>query len=75
MIIYIIIGFLLATVGITVLNCVVDLISAITELAKAHIGLHIVKCNTEIEKLNSSQEGMSRAIGFATTFQEDEENG
>lgn len=77
MIVYLIIGFLLATIGMTILNCVGELISVITELIKAHISVGIMTCNDKIDKLHSSQEETNtraRAIGFATTFEEDEEH-
>lgn len=71
---YLIAGFLLATIGMTVLNCVGDLIQAITEWIKAHISIGIVRCNKTISELTPSDEVHTRAIGFATTFEEDEDN-
>lgn len=64
----ILIGVLLITVGATLLN-----ISAITELIKANINERIVRHNVAINKL-SEGETQSRAIGFATTYEEEDEH-
>lgn len=70
MIIYLIIGFLLATIGMTILNCLGDLIVSVTDLIKAYIGIKIIKCNKAIE----DKEEKIGPIGFDTTFKEDENN-
>lgn len=74
-ILYIIIGFLLATAGSALLNGITDIISALAELFKALISVQIVKCNVAISKLNESLEAKTRVrpIGFATTIEEEEE--
>ena len=69
----IIIGVLLITVGATLLNSISEIISAITELIKANINERIVRHNVAINKL-SEGETQSRAIGFATTYEEEDEH-
>ena len=73
-ILYIIIGFLLATAGSALINGLTDIISAFAELIKALISVQIVKCNVAISKLNESLEVKStmRPIGFVTTIEEEE---
>lgn len=68
----ILIGVLLITVGATLLNSISEIISAITELIKANINERIVRHNAVINKL-SEGETHSRAIGFATTYENEEE--
>lgn len=74
-ILYILIGFLLATAGGALINGLTDIISALTELLKAIISVQIVKCNVAISKLNESLEAKTRVrpIGFATTIEEEED--
>lgn len=69
----ILIGVLLITVGATLLNSISEIISAITELIKANINERIVRHNVAINKL-SEGETQSRAIVFATTYEEEDEH-
>lgn len=69
----ILIGVLLITVGATLLNSISEIISAITELIKANINERIVRHNVAINKL-SEGETQSRVIGFATTYEEEDEH-
>lgn len=69
----ILIGVLLITVGATLLNSISEIISAITELIKANINERIVRHNVAINKL-SEGETHSRAIGFATIYEEEDEH-
>lgn len=69
----ILIGVLLITVGATLLNSISEIISAITELIKANINERIVRHNVAINKL-SEGETHSRAIEFATTYEEEDEH-
>lgn len=69
----ILIGALLITVGATLLNSISEIISAITELIKANINERIVRHNVAINKL-SEGETHSMAIGFATTYEEEDEH-
>lgn len=66
---YISFGILFITVGATLLNS----ISAVTELIKANINERIVRHNVKINKL-SEGETHARAIGFATTFEEEDDD-
>lgn len=75
MIHYLILGFLLATIGMTVLNCIGEIISAITELIKALISVGIMSCNAKINKLTpQEEESKTRAIGFAINSIEEDED-
>ena len=69
----ILIGVLLITVGATLLNSISEIISAITELIKANINERIARHNVAINKL-SEGETHSRAIGFVTTYEEEDEH-
>lgn len=69
----ILIGVLLITVGATLLNSISEIISAVTELIKANINERIVRHNVTINKL-SEGETHSRAIGFATTLEEEDDH-
>lgn len=69
----ILIGVLLITVGATLLNSISEIISAITELIKVNINERIVRHNVAINKL-SEGETQSRTIGFATTYEEEDEH-
>lgn len=69
----ILIGVLLITVGATLLNSISEIISAVTELIKANINERIVRHNVTINKL-SEGETHSRAIGFAATFEEEDDH-
>lgn len=69
----ILIGVLLITVGATLLNSISEIISAITELIKANINERIVRHNVAINKL-SEGETHSRAIGFSTTYEEEDDH-
>lgn len=48
MIFYMIAGFIFATVGTVLLNCISEILSGITELIKSRINLAIVKNNNAI---------------------------
>lgn len=74
MILYLILGFIIATIGFTLLNGLSDILSVLVELIKAIISLKIVQCNVAINKLNNSiEKNTTRVIGFNTTFEEEEE--
>lgn len=70
---YISFGILFITVGTTLLNSISEIISAVTELIKANINERIVQHNIKINKL-SEGETHTRAIGFATTFEEEDDD-
>lgn len=72
MIFYIVVGLIFATIGITLLNCICDILSGITELIKSKINLKIVKNNNVINQINNGNEPQRRAIGFATTDEEED---
>lgn len=60
----------LITVGTTLLSCISELMSAITELIKANINERIIKHNITISKLSEGSE--IRAVGFQIQDEEDE---
>ena len=47
---YIIIGAVLATIGLSLLNEITELMVLVFELLKAHLAVHISKLNTEVLK-------------------------
>lgn len=51
-------GFLLASIGMTIVNSICDIISVLTELLKSAVGCKIVSYNNKIEASNV------RVIGF-----------
>lgn len=68
-------GVILATIGMTALNSIGELMTGATELVKAKISIKLIEYNNEIERLQNEQHpSETRAIGFATTFKEDEED-
>lgn len=75
MIICLLIGFFIGTVGLSLLNCVCTIAETTTELIKAKISVHIVECNVTMNKLNrETEEDTVRAIGFATYDEEEDED-
>lgn len=66
-------GFICATVGITIAASVSDIISTATELLKAFLGSKIVKYNQDIDSAISPPPQETRAIGFNTTFEQEED--
>lgn len=73
MIFYFLIGFISGVVGIPLLGGLADIISTLCEFIKALISIKIVECNVKINKLNNSVDKPTRAIGFATTIEEEED--
>ena len=73
---YLIIGFAIGAIGIALINSLNEIIAALTEWIKAAIGVKVTKCNVDMNKLvkDSEDESPVRAIGFATNFEEDENN-
>lgn len=75
MIYYLLVGFLIGTVGLSVLMGLSELISTFMEFLKAKLSVKIVECNIRINELNNNtQETHTRVIGFATTSEEEEED-
>lgn len=70
---YISFGILFITVGATLLSSISEIIIAITELIKANINERIVRHNAVINELTEG-ENHTRAIGFATTLEEEDDN-
>ena len=71
---YLILGFLFATLGMSLLNGLCEIISALFELLKTFIGVQIVKHNQKIEKLMGEEESSTRAIGFCQDWHYEEED-
>jgi hypothetical protein len=71
---YFIIGAVLATLGISVLNSITELIISFIELLKAHISVQIMKCNSKIQELQADKNN-TRAIGFALSEEEYDDEG
>jgi hypothetical protein len=72
---YFLIGLLLATVGSAFLSGITEVICSFTELLKAKINVKILQHNVLITQLNEQLgETQTRAIGFCTTFEEDDED-
>lgn len=71
----IVIGLLLGTIGLTLIESFNEIIACLVELFKAKISVKIMKCNSIIQELSNSQgEEKIHAIGFATNFEEDDED-
>ena len=66
-------GFLFATIGYTLLNSICELLISVTELIKANINEKIVHHNVIINEL-TGEECHTRAIGFATTCEEEDDD-
>lgn len=71
---YLIIGFAVGALGIAFINSLNEIIAAVTEWIKAAIGVKVTKCNVDMNKMvrDSEDTPPTRAIGFATNFEEDE---
>lgn len=70
---YLILGFLLATIGCTILNGLCEVASTLFEWIKTIIALRIVKNNVKINDLQQSlEETQTRAIGFTADWEEDD---
>jgi hypothetical protein len=68
MILYLILGAVLVTLGVPLLSSITDLIVTGIELLKALITVKIVECNA---KIGGSE--TTRAIGFAVSEEDEEE--
>ena len=66
-------GVVVGSVGITLLETSQEIIATFGELVKAKIGLKIVTLNSEIEKFADDKNEPVRAIGFAATIEENED--
>lgn len=72
MIYYLILGFLLATIGTTLINGLCDILAVLIEWIKVSISVKIVKHNQEINKIMEEQEEVhTRAIGFNADWGEE----
>lgn len=71
---YLIIGFVIGALGIALINFLNEIIAAVTEWIKSEIGVKVTKCNVDMNKMVKDSEDTppTRAIGFATNFEEDE---
>lgn len=59
---YFLFGFLLATLGLSLLESLTNIITGVTELIISMINVKIVKYNQDIQKLSSKTE--TQVIGF-----------
>ena len=72
---YIILGVILATIGLTLLNGISETIELLFELLKARLAIKITKYNAQIKELASPQqdeETSAKAIGFTISTEEDD---
>ena len=73
---YLIIGIILATVGLSLLTGIADTIDVFFELIKSFIAVKIAQCNVKINNLAQAQ-GESQdvqAIGFTIPTKEEDED-
>lgn len=68
-----VLGFLLGTLGIQIIEGISTIIIMLSELVKAKISTSIAKCNIEIDSLDGCNNKMP-AIGFATPTEEEGES-
>ena len=62
---YFILGFFLATLGVTILESVCEIMSFVVELVKAKIGTKIAEYNSVISSLsNNNNSETTHVIGF-----------
>jgi hypothetical protein len=71
--IYIIIGAILATIGLSLLNGLTEVIMVIFELWKAHLAVRISKLNAEIAKQENDNDP-PKVIGFTIPNEEEDDN-
>ena len=63
---YFIFGFLLATIGVNLIDGISTLIVCVVELAKAKISIKIAEYNSKITELSINKEDNKNSIGFKT---------
>lgn len=63
-ILYFILGFLLGSVGISLLQCIVDGLYTVMELIKSKLTVKIAEYNLKIESLLQESKPADKAIGF-----------
>ena len=68
-----VLGVIVGSVGITLLETTQEVIATFGELIKAKLGVKIVTLNSQIDKVAGNQEEPVRTIGFATTIEENED--
>ena len=72
--IYIIIGAILATIGLSLLNEITELMVLVFELLKAHLAVRISKLNTEVLKEQNQENDIPKVIGFTIPNEEEEDD-
>ena len=73
---YLIIGIILATVGLSLLTGIANTIDVFFELIKSFMAVKIAQCNIKINDLAQTQDESQdvRAIGFTIPTEEDDED-
>ena len=73
---YLIIGIILATIGLSLLTGIADTIDVFFELIKSFIAVKIAQCNVKINNLTQTQGEPQdvQAIGFAIPIEEEDED-
>ncbi len=74
-IIYLIIGFCIGSIGITLINNLNELLNVFSDWLKSIIAIKITQCNVAIDSLNNtSKEEFKNPIGFTTISEEEEDD-
>ena len=68
-----ILGFLLGSLGISLLQCFIDCIYTVTELIKSKLTVKIAEYNLEMEQSLQEARPVERAIGFSTADEGEQE--
>lgn len=71
---FVLAGFLIALIGLPILESISEIIQTVTELFRAWCGVKIMRHKVAIEKLAEPEESHTRVIGFSTNNLEEEES-
>ena len=68
-----ILGFLLGSIGISLLQCFIDCIYTVTELIKSKLTVKIAKYNLKMEQSLQEAGPVERTIGFSMVYEGEQE--
>ena len=68
-----ILGFLLGSVGISLLQCFTDCVYTVTELIKSKLTVKIAEYNLKVEQSLQETKPVERAIGFSMVDEGEQE--
>lgn len=70
----VLLGFLIALLGLPILESIVSIIQTVTELFRAKCGVKIMQYKVKIEELSEPKDEHTKVIGFAINDIDEEDN-